>query len=69
MVAASPALAGVGGRYFEDCPQSEVIPPDADDIASHASGVAWYAIDGAERTATVGAPAPRAWEQIRNPPR
>ncbi|MCW2558161.1 MAG: hypothetical protein JWP55_2125 [Mycobacterium sp.] len=46
MVAASPALAGVGGRYFEDCRQSEVIPPDADDIASHASGVAWYAIDG-----------------------
>ncbi|MCU1474470.1 SDR family NAD(P)-dependent oxidoreductase [Amnibacterium sp.] len=45
VVATSPALSGVAGRYFEDCQESEVIPEGTPDIASHARGVAWYALD------------------------
>jgi NAD(P)-dependent dehydrogenase (short-subunit alcohol dehydrogenase family) len=47
VVATSPALAAVTGRYFEDCRQSEVIPEGTPDIPSHARGVAWYALDPA----------------------
>ncbi|MCW1100129.1 SDR family NAD(P)-dependent oxidoreductase [Streptomyces sp. RS2] len=54
VVATSPALARVTGTYFEDCQQSEVIPEGTPDIASHARGVAWYALDPAD--------ANRLWE-------
>jgi NAD(P)-dependent dehydrogenase (short-subunit alcohol dehydrogenase family) len=43
LVATSPRLEGVGGRYFEDCNEAEVLDPDAVDGAP--SGVAPYAID------------------------
>jgi NAD(P)-dependent dehydrogenase (short-subunit alcohol dehydrogenase family) len=43
LLAASPQLEGIGGRYFEDCNQAEVLDPDAPDTAS--SGVAPYALD------------------------
>jgi NAD(P)-dependent dehydrogenase (short-subunit alcohol dehydrogenase family) len=45
VVATSPALATVTGRYFEDCQQAEVIPQNTPDIASRPRGVAWYALD------------------------
>jgi NAD(P)-dependent dehydrogenase (short-subunit alcohol dehydrogenase family) len=41
--ASSPLLDGIGGRYFEDCNQARVLPPDAPDATS--SGVAAYALD------------------------
>jgi NAD(P)-dependent dehydrogenase (short-subunit alcohol dehydrogenase family) len=44
LVATSPQLEGIGGRYFEDCNQATVlntVSPDA------ASGVAAYALDPA----------------------
>jgi NAD(P)-dependent dehydrogenase (short-subunit alcohol dehydrogenase family) len=44
-VATSPLLAGVTGRYFEDCNEAEVIGPEVADIASRPRGVAWYALD------------------------
>lgn len=50
LVATSPRLEGIGGRYFEDCHEAEVIPSDAADLASLASyshGVAAYALDPA----------------------
>ncbi|RYX89377.1 MAG: SDR family NAD(P)-dependent oxidoreductase [Comamonadaceae bacterium] len=43
LLAASPLLAGVGGRYFEDCNEAPIVtkrPPDY-------SGVAHYAVDPA----------------------
>jgi len=43
LVATSPKLEGVGGRYFEDCNQSEVLDPGAPSTAT--SGVAPYALD------------------------
>ncbi|ORW74932.1 oxidoreductase [Mycobacterium saskatchewanense] len=45
VVATSPALAGVSARYFEDCHEAQVLPPNTPDIAQHANGVAWYALD------------------------
>lgn len=45
VVSTAPALAGVSGRYFEDCRQAEVLGPDEPDIASQPRGVAWYALD------------------------
>jgi NAD(P)-dependent dehydrogenase (short-subunit alcohol dehydrogenase family) len=39
LLAVSPLLAGVGGRYFDDCNESEVVVPPA------TKGVADYAID------------------------
>lgn len=45
LVAASPLLAGVTGRYFEDCAEAEVLGPQTADIPAHARGVAWYALD------------------------
>lgn len=47
LVGASPSVTGVSGRYFEDCHESDVIGPDADDLPGHQSGVAWYAVDPA----------------------
>ena len=41
-MATSPLLEGVGGRYFEDCNEAEVLDPVPAD-ASH--GVAAYAVD------------------------
>jgi NAD(P)-dependent dehydrogenase (short-subunit alcohol dehydrogenase family) len=45
LVATSPQLQGVGGRYFEDCNEAEVIASDATDLSDHRSGVAAYALD------------------------
>ncbi len=47
LVATSPALAGIGGRYFEDCHQAEVVEEITDGI----HGVRAYAVDpvGARR--------------------
>jgi NAD(P)-dependent dehydrogenase (short-subunit alcohol dehydrogenase family) len=41
LVATSPLLDGIGGRYFEDCNEAAVDPGDAD----AESGVAAYALD------------------------
>ncbi|MCW3027200.1 MAG: short-chain dehydrogenase/reductase [Solirubrobacterales bacterium] len=43
LVATSPQLEGIGGRYFEDCNQAKLLDPDAPDTSS--SGVAAYALD------------------------
>jgi NAD(P)-dependent dehydrogenase (short-subunit alcohol dehydrogenase family) len=43
LVATSPQLEGIGGRYFEDCNQARLLDPDAPDTSS--SGVAAYALD------------------------
>lgn len=45
LVATSPQLEGVGGRYFEDCNEAEVINSDVTDLSNHRSGVAAYALD------------------------
>ena len=45
LVATSPQLDGIGGRYFEDCNQAPVLHPDAPNTTS--SGVAAYALDPA----------------------
>jgi NAD(P)-dependent dehydrogenase (short-subunit alcohol dehydrogenase family) len=42
LLASSPQLAGVGGRYFEDCNEAAVLEPGAPDASS---GVAAYALD------------------------
>jgi NAD(P)-dependent dehydrogenase (short-subunit alcohol dehydrogenase family) len=44
LLAASPLLAGVGGRYFEDCAESPVVSRRPTDFSN---GVAPYAIDPA----------------------
>jgi len=41
-LAASPLLAGVGGRYFEDCNEAVVVYERPYDY----TGVAAYALDG-----------------------
>jgi NAD(P)-dependent dehydrogenase (short-subunit alcohol dehydrogenase family) len=43
LVATSPQLEGIGGRYFEDCNQAPVVEPDPSQ--STGSGVASYAVD------------------------
>jgi len=43
LVATSPQLEGIGGRYFEDCNEAEIVPPG--DPSAAASGVAPYALD------------------------
>jgi NAD(P)-dependent dehydrogenase (short-subunit alcohol dehydrogenase family) len=44
LVATSPQLEGVGGRYFEDCNEAEVVQPDPEhQMGRH--GVAAYALD------------------------
>jgi NAD(P)-dependent dehydrogenase (short-subunit alcohol dehydrogenase family) len=43
LVATSPQLEGVGGRYFENCNEAELLDPDAP--ASSTTGVAPYALD------------------------
>ncbi|MET3918432.1 NAD(P)-dependent dehydrogenase (short-subunit alcohol dehydrogenase family) [Variovorax sp. OAS795] len=41
LLAASPLLSGVGGRYFEDCNEAEIVPVRSADYR----GVAPYALD------------------------
>ena len=43
LVATSPQLEKVGGRYFEDCNEAVVLDPNAPDTSG--SGVAAYALD------------------------
>jgi hypothetical protein len=43
LVATSPQLEGIGGRYFEDCNDAPVLDPGAPDTSD--SGVAAYALD------------------------
>jgi NAD(P)-dependent dehydrogenase (short-subunit alcohol dehydrogenase family) len=43
LVATSPQLEGIGGRYFEDCNEAVVLDPDA--LEASSSGVAPYALD------------------------
>jgi NAD(P)-dependent dehydrogenase (short-subunit alcohol dehydrogenase family) len=43
LLAASPLLDKVGGRYFEDCNEAPVVTRRPADYA----GVAWYALDPA----------------------
>jgi NAD(P)-dependent dehydrogenase (short-subunit alcohol dehydrogenase family) len=43
LVATSPRLEGVGGRYFEDCNEAERLP--SDNVGTAPSGVAPYALD------------------------
>jgi NAD(P)-dependent dehydrogenase (short-subunit alcohol dehydrogenase family) len=52
LVATSPQLEGVGGRYFEDCNEAVLLDPDAPDTST--TGVAPYALDPAN--------AERLWE-------
>ena len=43
LLATSPQLEGVGGRYFEDCNESQVLQPD--EMQGATGGVAAYALD------------------------
>jgi NAD(P)-dependent dehydrogenase (short-subunit alcohol dehydrogenase family) len=43
LVATSPLLDGIGGRYFEDCTEAEVLEPGSEEGA--VAGVATYALD------------------------
>jgi NAD(P)-dependent dehydrogenase (short-subunit alcohol dehydrogenase family) len=43
LVATSPQLEGIGGRYFEDCNEAAIVDPRAADFVD--SGVADYAVD------------------------
>jgi NAD(P)-dependent dehydrogenase (short-subunit alcohol dehydrogenase family) len=45
LVATSPALEGVGGRYFEDCNQALPVDGTPSELAAMRSGVAPYARD------------------------
>jgi NAD(P)-dependent dehydrogenase (short-subunit alcohol dehydrogenase family) len=44
LLAASPLLGKVGGRYFEDCNEAAVVTQRTADY----TGVAWYALDQAD---------------------
>jgi NAD(P)-dependent dehydrogenase (short-subunit alcohol dehydrogenase family) len=44
LLAVSPQLEGVGGRYFEDCNEAEVLMKRAEGPDAM-RGVAWYALD------------------------
>jgi NAD(P)-dependent dehydrogenase (short-subunit alcohol dehydrogenase family) len=46
LLATSPLLEGVGGRYFEDCNEAAIVDPTASDEPLE-SGVAGYALDPA----------------------
>ena len=52
LLAASPLVEGVGGRYFDDCNESEVVHRRTAEAG--ARGVAAYAVDAAN--------AERLWE-------
>jgi NAD(P)-dependent dehydrogenase (short-subunit alcohol dehydrogenase family) len=55
LVATSPQLEGVGGRYFEDCNEAPVVDPSSAETSG--SGVAAYAVDPTN--------AERLWELSR----
>jgi hypothetical protein len=42
LVATSPQLEGIGGRYFQDCNEAPIVP-----AAAAGAGVAAYALDAA----------------------
>ncbi len=44
LVATTPLLNGIGGRYFEDCNEAQRLPPEFS-IETAVSGVAGYALD------------------------
>lgn len=44
LVATSPELRTVTGRYFEDCHEAAVIGPEVPDIPGAQGGVAWFAV-------------------------
>jgi NAD(P)-dependent dehydrogenase (short-subunit alcohol dehydrogenase family) len=54
LLAVSPQLEGVGGRYFEDCNEAETLMKGREGGAAM-GGVGWYALD-----ATI---AKRLWEE------
>src|SRR5207253_1654524 len=43
LVATSPQLDGIGGRYFEDCNEARVLAETFE--LNSGTGVAWYALD------------------------
>ena len=45
LVATSPLLEGIGGRYFEDCSEAEPVDGDQAELRARRSGVAAYARD------------------------
>ena len=45
LVATSPQLEGIGGRYFEDCNEAPVVEPRPAPADSPSFGVAAYALD------------------------
>jgi NAD(P)-dependent dehydrogenase (short-subunit alcohol dehydrogenase family) len=45
LLATSPQLEGIGGRYFEDCNEAVVLDPAADELSDSNQGVAAYALD------------------------
>jgi NAD(P)-dependent dehydrogenase (short-subunit alcohol dehydrogenase family) len=45
LVATSPLLEGIGGRYFENCNEAEPVDGDQAELAARRSGVAAYARD------------------------
>jgi NAD(P)-dependent dehydrogenase (short-subunit alcohol dehydrogenase family) len=47
LLAVSPLLEGIGGRYFEDCNQAETIEPTGRTRARTPTGVARYALNPA----------------------
>ncbi|MEV6132899.1 SDR family NAD(P)-dependent oxidoreductase [Streptomyces violaceusniger] len=51
LLAASPLLEGVGGRYFADCAEAEPVSRRPEDLIAMMAGVAPYALDpeGADR--------------------
>ncbi|MFE1935565.1 SDR family NAD(P)-dependent oxidoreductase [Streptomyces sp. NPDC059474] len=51
LLAASPLLAGVGGRYFADCAEAVPVSRRPEDLIAMMAGVAPYALDpeGADR--------------------
>ena len=59
LVATSPQLEGIGGRYFEDCNEATVLEtPDPDSKG----GVAAYALDPANAERALGASRCECWE-------
>ena len=51
LLAASPLVEGIGGRYFEDCNEAKIVPEIVDGV----HGVRDYALDSAA--------ADRLWEE------
>jgi hypothetical protein len=45
LVATSPQLDGIGGRYLEHCNEAPVVDPGASDLRNSPDGVAAYALD------------------------